>query len=226
MCMYTWGHNATWTSDKLSQMTHPKKQKGKTIDHSFRDQAHQLWNGCLFSLGRIWLHVFQGISFKAKLFSGRFQWKPIWTLLPGCTGASSLFRHSQEKTGVLGIVPCTSLPSFVPKHLDTRQISHSFIQAEEKNRCLTPKITQTLWTGCAVFQAGQANAARPAISLLLTWLRHCTTLCAFLHNPDKTTEFSSTSLHLLWIQSRLSSQLLFLSWDPHCNARHLSEVPH
>lgn len=93
----------------------------------------------------------------------------------------------------------------------TQGRSHSFIQAEEKNRCLTPKITQTLWTGCAVFQAGQANAARPAISLLLTWLRHCTTLCAFLHNPDKTTEFSSTSLCLLWIQSRLSSQLLFLS---------------
>lgn len=126
MCMYTWGHNTTWTSDKLSQMTHPKKQKGKTIDHSFRDQAHQLWNGCLFSLGRIWLHVFQGISFKVKLFSGRFQWKPIWTLLSGCTGASSLFRHSQEKTGVLGIVPCTSLPSFVAKRLDTRQITQLY----------------------------------------------------------------------------------------------------
>lgn len=79
---------------------------------------------------------------------------------------------SQDKRAVPGMVPHTSLSSLVPKHLYTRQILQSSIQAEEEDRCLTPKVTQTLGTGCAVFQAGQENRARPAVSLLGDILRH------------------------------------------------------
>ena len=73
---------------------------------------------------------------------------------------------SQDKRAVPSIVPRTSVLSLVPKHLYTRQISQSFMQPEEEDRCLTPEVMQTLWIGCAVFHAGQENRARPAVRLL------------------------------------------------------------
>lgn len=71
--------------------------------------------------------------------------------------------------------------------------------------------------GQVVLYSRQVKKTEPGLpsASWVTWLRHRTPLCTFLDNLDKTTESPSTCLYLLWIQSRLSSPLLFLSQDLH-----------